>query len=145
MNTNSFFLKLFVRLRDIPAKSRDIPPKKFGFPGFEGHSSEDFSLLLAFFLVNFSWLFRGFSVALLRLEKQRLDLFRGFFLAPVLGKIYAYSPWKSLLNITELFGPPPLHVENPHPARGYPDPKVWVCALFLARRGRGTRTGPLAS
>ena len=24
--------------RDIPAKSRDIPPKKFDFPGFEGHT-----------------------------------------------------------------------------------------------------------
>ena len=34
-----FFLKLFGHLRDIPAKkSRDIPPKKFGFPGFEGHA-----------------------------------------------------------------------------------------------------------
>ena len=36
LNTNFFFLKLFGHLRDIPAKSRDIPPKKFGFPGFEG-------------------------------------------------------------------------------------------------------------
>ena len=33
-----FFLKLFGHPRDIPAKSRDIPPKKFGFPGFEGHT-----------------------------------------------------------------------------------------------------------
>ena len=33
-----FFLKLFGRPRDILAKSRDIPPKKFGFPGFEGHT-----------------------------------------------------------------------------------------------------------
>ena len=34
-NTN-FFRKLFRRPRDIPAKSRDILPKKFDFPGFEG-------------------------------------------------------------------------------------------------------------
>ena len=27
----------FGRPRDIPAKSQDIPPKKFDFPGFEGH------------------------------------------------------------------------------------------------------------
>ena len=33
-----FFLKLFGHRRDIPAKSRDIPPKKFCFPGFEGHT-----------------------------------------------------------------------------------------------------------
>ena len=33
-----FLLKLFGRLRDILAKSRDIPPKKFDFPGFEGHT-----------------------------------------------------------------------------------------------------------
>ena len=32
------FLKLFGHLWDIPAKSRDIPPKKFDFPGFEGHT-----------------------------------------------------------------------------------------------------------
>ena len=36
LNTNFFFLKLFGHPRDIPAKSRDIPPKKFDFPGFEG-------------------------------------------------------------------------------------------------------------
>ena len=30
------FLKLFGHLRDIPTKSRDIPPKKFGNPGFRG-------------------------------------------------------------------------------------------------------------
>ena len=33
-----FFLKLFGRRWDIPAKSRDIPAKKFYFPGFEGHT-----------------------------------------------------------------------------------------------------------
>ena len=38
MNTNFFFLKLFGRRRDIPAKSRDILPKKHDFPGFEGHT-----------------------------------------------------------------------------------------------------------
>ena len=32
-----FFLKLFGRFRDIPAKSRDIPPKKFDSLGFGGH------------------------------------------------------------------------------------------------------------
>ena len=41
--------------------------------------SEDFSLLVAFLLVTFSWLFRGFFVALFCLEKQCLGLFRGFF------------------------------------------------------------------
>ena len=28
------------------------------------------------------------------------------------------------------FWPPPLHVENPHPTGGYPDPKVWVWVPF---------------
>ena len=37
-NTNFFVLKLFGHRRDILAKSRDIPPKKFDFPGFEGHA-----------------------------------------------------------------------------------------------------------
>ena len=32
------FLKLFGRFRDVPAKSRDIPPKKFDSLGFEGHT-----------------------------------------------------------------------------------------------------------
>ena len=64
-----FFLKLFGRFRDIPAKSRDIPPKKFDFLGFEAH--------------------------------------------------------------IELFGPPPLHVEDPHPTRGYPDPKSLGLGSFF--------------
>ena len=32
------YLKLFGCPWDIPAKSRDIPPKKFDFPGIEGHT-----------------------------------------------------------------------------------------------------------
>ena len=58
----------------------------------------------------FSWLFRG----LFCLEKQCSGLFRyffvvfswffrGFFVAPVLGKFYAYSPWNSLLRKEEHF------------------------------------------
>ena len=31
-----FFLKLFGHLQHIPAKSRDIRPRTFDFPGFEG-------------------------------------------------------------------------------------------------------------
>ena len=38
LNPNFFSLKLFGQLRDIPAKSRDIPPKKFDSLGFEGHT-----------------------------------------------------------------------------------------------------------
>ena len=34
-----------------------------------------------YFFVAFSWLFRGFFVALFCLEKQCLGLFRGFFVA----------------------------------------------------------------
>ena len=60
--------------------------------------SEDSSLVVAFLLVTFSWLFRGFLVALFCLEKQCLGLFRGFF---VLGKICSYSPWNSLLKVSE--------------------------------------------
>ena len=46
----------------------------------ESFFSEDFSLLVAFLLVTFSWLFRGgFFVALFCLEKHCLGLFRGFF------------------------------------------------------------------
>ena len=42
---------------------------------------------------------RYFFVALICLEKQCLGVFRGFSVALVLGKFYAYSPWKSLLNV----------------------------------------------
>ena len=70
--------------------------------------SEDFSLLVAF---DYSLLFRGFSVALFCLEKQCSGLFRGFFVAPVLGKIYAYSPLEQSSDfgrgvIREVFQPP---------------------------------------
>ena len=64
-----------------------------------GIFSEDFSLLVAFLFVTFSWFFRGFFVALFCLEKQCSGLFRyffvvfswlfrGFFVAPVLGNFY---------------------------------------------------------
>ena len=43
--------------------------------------SEDFSLLVTLLLVTFSWLFRGFFVALICLEKQCLGVFRGFSVA----------------------------------------------------------------
>ena len=58
-------------------------------PEYDLGLSEDFSLLVAFLLVTFSWLFRDFSVAfpwlfrgpLLSRKKQCLGLFRGFFVA----------------------------------------------------------------
>ena len=37
LNTNFFFSNFSGTPGDIPAKSRDTPPKKFDFPGFEGH------------------------------------------------------------------------------------------------------------
>ena len=43
------------------------------------YKSEDFSLLVAFLLVTFSWLFRGFFVALFGPEKQCSGFFRYFF------------------------------------------------------------------
>ena len=42
-----------------------------------------------YFFVAFPWLFRGPL------------LFRGFFVAPVVGKIYAYLPWNSLLTVIQ--------------------------------------------
>ena len=38
LNTNFFFSNFSGTPGDIPAKSRDIPPKMFDFPGFEGHT-----------------------------------------------------------------------------------------------------------
>ena len=35
---HKLFSQTFRHLRDIPAKSRDIPQRKIGFPGFEGHT-----------------------------------------------------------------------------------------------------------
>ena len=62
-----------------------------------------YSLLFRGFFVAFPWLFRGphllrktvfwaFFVAF-------SWFFRCFFVALILGKFYAYSPWKSLLNL----------------------------------------------
>ena len=51
-----------------------------------------------YFFVAFSWLFRGPLLSRKTVFGPFLLLFRGFFVAPVLGKFYAYSPWKSLLT-----------------------------------------------
>ena len=57
-----------------------------------------------YFFVAFPWLFRGFFVALICLEKQCLGVFRGYFVAfpwlfrgPHFGQILRV-PWKSLLT-----------------------------------------------
>ena len=68
--------------------------------GASHHFSEDFSLLVAFLLVTFSWLFRGPLLSRKTVFEPFSLLFRCFFRGffPVLGKFYAYSPWNSLLN-----------------------------------------------
>ena len=54
--------------------------------------SEDFSLLVVFLLVTFSRLFRGPLLSRKTVFGPFSLLFCGFFVAPVLGKFYAYSP-----------------------------------------------------
>ena len=82
-----------------PSAVRDFLAPRRQITIFSEQESEDFSLLVAFLLVTFSWFFRGFFVALFCLETQCLGLFRGFFVVfSVLGKFYAYSPWNSLLK-----------------------------------------------
>ena len=73
--------------------------------------SEDFSLLVTFLLVTFSWLFRGphllRKTVFGRFSWLLRGFFRGFFVALVLGKFYAYSPWKSLpdnCNLSKMSG-----------------------------------------
>ena len=55
------------------------------------------SLLFRGFFVAFPWLFRGPLLSRKTVFGPFLWFFRGFFVAPVLGKFYAYSPWNSLL------------------------------------------------
>ena len=57
------------------------------------------------------------------------------------AKIPGY-PAKSLVSLglegyREPFWPPPLHVEDPHPSRRYPDQKVWVWVPFFFPEYRG--------
>ena len=59
--------------------------------------AEDFSLLVASLLVTFPWLFCGPLLSRKTVFMAFLWLFRGFSVALVLGKLYAYSPGKSLL------------------------------------------------
>ena len=103
MSGGKFSSAMFNPVAPINALMRRLDPFLVKFPSDSG-VSEDFSLLVAFLLVTFSWLFRGFFVALFCLETQCSGLFCGFFvvfswlfLAPILGKFYTYSPWNSLL------------------------------------------------
>ena len=50
----------------------------------------------------FSWLFRGPLLSRKTVFGPFSLLFRGFFVAPVLGKFYAYSPWNSLFVLVFL-------------------------------------------
>ena len=52
---------------------------------------------MTFLLVTFSWLFRGPHLP--RKTVAFSWLLRGFFVVLILGKFYAYSPWKSLLIV----------------------------------------------
>ena len=53
-----------------------------------------------YFFVVFSSLFRGPLLSRKTVFEPFSLLFRGFFVAPALGKFYAYSPWNSLLAQT---------------------------------------------
>ena len=80
--------------------------------------------LLRYFFVVFSWLFRG------------------FFVAPVLGKFYAYSPWKSLLS----YGI--LTISTLGPLLGYQGPVMWWPLALDGAKGLGVHcsaTMPLFS
>ena len=69
--------------------------------GLSLRCSEGFSLLVTFLLVTFSWLFRGFSVALICLEKQCLGFFFGRFSWLFRGFSVAF-PWPSFwANLTK--------------------------------------------
>ena len=114
----------------------------FSAAGSFGQS--DFSLLVTLLLVTFSWLFRGFFVALICLEKKTVFgrfswlfcgffvAFRGFFVALILGKFYAYSPWNSLLTLGNPGRPNPqniLRVNIEHPQN------IWrrgISLIFLS-------------
>ena len=41
----------------------------------------------------------------------------------------------------KLVGPQRIHVEDPHPTRRYPDPKVWLCASSCLRVGSNSKFG----
>ena len=59
------------------------------------------ALLDVVFFVAFSWLFRGPLLSRKTVFGPFSLLFRGFFVAPVSGKFYAYSPWNSLLRLMD--------------------------------------------
>ena len=48
-----------------------------------------------------SWLFSGPLLSRKTVFGPFSLLFRGFFVAPVSGKFYAYSPWNSLLKFSK--------------------------------------------
>ena len=74
--------------------------------------------------------------AIYRERRLNANFFSQTFRAPpgCPGKIPGYPakrvwfPW--FRGTYRTFRPPPLHVEDPHPTGGYPDPKVWVWAPF---------------
>ena len=64
--------------------------------------------------------------------------FQNFWEAPWLSRQKSWDiPPKSLLSLgfegrTELFCPHPIHMEDPHPTRRYPDPESLIlCSFFL--------------
>ena len=48
-----------------------------------------------------------------------------------------WFPW--FRGTYRTFGPPPLHVEDPHPTRKYPDAKVWVWVPFSCLKWGGAK------
>ena len=76
--------------------------------------------------VVFSWLFRGPSVYKNSVRAFFVTFswfFRGFFVAPVLGKFYAYSPWKS----SDCVPPPKIEGEE------FQGLKSWACLPKFCR------------
>ena len=93
--------------------------------------SEDFSLLVAFLLVTFSWFFRGFFVALFYLEKQCSGLFRYFFV--VFSWLFRGPRFGQILRVLALEQSSDMHIGDLEDER---DMSLLLFQLQLASRPR---------
>ena len=100
-----FLLKLFGRFRDIPAKSRDIPLKKFDSLGFEGHTE-------LFGPHPFTWQ-TPTPPENIRTQKFRFGFFPSACMRRTLEVLGSTVPPKPLAAILSFSGVDPKQAEKP--------------------------------
>ena len=127
-------------------KNKSFENKAFEWKSMTSPTSENLRQIISYFLhENTFWARHG--NAFHRGQKLKTNLFFSNFFGhtrDIPAKIPAYPAkqfgFRGFRRTCRTFWPPPLHVEDPHSSRRYPDQKVWLGVPFSSLISAHTTT-----